>query len=155
MVAKKRKSKKRSAANSKRPEGFVFFLDSSLGRQIVAEALRNAGAEVRVHFDHFREDAPDDEWLSWAGKKGWLALTKDKRIRYRSAEFAAVQQAGVGLFVLTAGNITGAAMGEILVNALGAMKRIANKHDAPFIARVTKGGIVSLFDGRLPVGRRR
>jgi predicted nuclease of predicted toxin-antitoxin system len=101
-----------------------------------------------VHFDHFPEDAPDDEWLSQVGQRGWLVLTKDKRIRYRSAEFAAVEQASVRLFVLTAGNITATAMGESFVKALGAMQRIAGKHDAPFIARVTQGGKVSLYKGQ-------
>jgi len=118
MAAKKRKLKKRSAANSKRPDGFVFFLDRSPGRDIVAETLRNAGAVVEVHADHFREEAPDDEWLDRVGKKGWLVLTKDKRIRYRSAEFEAVVQANVRLFVLTAGNVTAWELGEIFVKAL-------------------------------------
>ncbi len=148
MAAKKRKSKKRSAANSKRPDGFVFFLDRSLGRHVVAEALRTAGAEVEVHADRFREDAPDDEWLDRVGKKGWLVLTKDKRIRYRRAEFDAVVQANVRLFVLTAGNVTAMEMGEIFVKALRGMNRLAGNHDAPFIARVTKGSGVSLYDWR-------
>jgi predicted nuclease of predicted toxin-antitoxin system len=148
MAAKKRKSKKRSAANSKRPDGFVFFLDRSLGRVIVAEALRSAGAEVRVHADYFREDAADDEWLEEVGKKGWLVLTKDKRIRYRRAVFEAVVQANVRLFVLTAGNVTAMQMGEIFVKALRRMVRMAGNHDAPFIARVTKGSSVSLQDWR-------
>ena len=56
-----RKSKKRSAASSKRPESFVFFLDRCLGRHVVADALKAAGAEVKVHADFFLEDAPDDE----------------------------------------------------------------------------------------------
>ena len=149
MAAKKRKSKKRSAANSKRPDGFVFFLDSCLGRHVVAEALRTAGAEVKVHADYFREDALDDEWLDQVGKRGWLVLTKDKRIRYRRAEFAAVVQANVRLFVLTAGNVTAMEMGEIFVKALRRMIRLAGNHDAPFVARVTKGGGVSLYDKRI------
>jgi predicted nuclease of predicted toxin-antitoxin system len=150
MAAKRRKSKKRSAASSKRPDRFVFFLDRALGRHIVAEAMRTAGAEVEVHADHFREDAPDDEWLGAVGSRGWLVLTKDKRIRYRQTEFEAVVQAGVRLFVLTAGNVTALEMGEIFVKALRGMTRLAGNHDAPFVARVTKGGRVSLYDRRKP-----
>ena len=99
-----------------------------------------------MHTDYFREDAPDDEWLEEVGKKGWLVLTKDKRVRYRRAEFEAVVQANVRLFVLTAGNVTAMEMGEIFVKALRRMVRLAGNHDAPFVARVTKGGSVSLHD---------
>lgn len=103
-----------------------------------------------MHADHFRDDASDDEWLAQAGKNGWLVLTKDKHIRYRRAEFDAVVQAKVRLFVLTAGNITALEMGEVFVKALGRMTRTAAKHDAPFIACVTKGGSVSLYEPRRP-----
>jgi len=80
------------------------------------------------------------------GERGWLILTKDKRIRYRKLEFAAVKQARVRLFVLTAGQITAVEMGEIFVKALKKMERLAIKHDEPFIARVTKAGNVSRYD---------
>lgn len=146
MAAQRRKSKKRSAANSKRPEAFVFFLDRSLGRHVVADALTAAGAVVKVHADFFQEDAPDDDWLHWVGERGWLVLTKDKRIRYRKVEFAAVEQARVRLFVLTAGQITASEMGRIFVKALKKMERLATKHDEPFIARVTRAGNVSRYD---------
>ena len=146
MAARKRKSKKQSAANSKRPESFVFFLDRCLGRHVVADALKAAGAHVEVHADFLSDDAPDDEWLQWAGRKGWLVLTKDKRIRYRKAEFAAVEQTEVRLFVLTAGQITAVEMGDIFVKALKKMERLAIKYNEPFIARVTKAGNVSKYD---------
>ena len=146
MAARKRKSKKRSVANSRQPESFVFFLDRCLGRHVVADALKAAGVEVKVHADFFQEDAPDDEWLHWAGEQGWLVLTKDKRIRYRRPEFAAVKQARVRLFVLTAGQITAVEMADIFVKARKKMERLAIKHDEPFIARVTKAGNVSRYD---------
>ena len=78
-------SKKRSAANSssKLPSRYAFFIDRSLGRKIVADALRQAGAEVHVHGDHFPPDARDEEWLRVVGQRGWIVLTKDKMIRYR------------------------------------------------------------------------
>ena len=36
----------------------VFFIDRSLGRRHVAQALRAAGAVVEIHDDHFPQDAP-------------------------------------------------------------------------------------------------
>jgi hypothetical protein len=46
----------------KRPEAPTFFLDRSLGKNLVAEALRTAGVQVEVHDDHFAPDAKDEDW---------------------------------------------------------------------------------------------
>jgi PIN like domain len=49
---------------------FIFSLDRSLGKHIVADALRQAGAAVEMHNDHFRQDASDVEWLRAVGPRG-------------------------------------------------------------------------------------
>jgi hypothetical protein len=115
------RSKKRSAANSKseRLDRPTLFVDRSLGRHQVATALRNAGARVEVHDAHFRPDCPDDEWLPEVGRRGWVVLTKDARIRYRPSERSALERAGVVAMVLTAGNLTGAEMAKLFVKSLG------------------------------------
>ncbi|SRR5213594_2610323 len=79
------KSKKRSGASFKQkpPESPTLFLDRSFGKKTVAEALRGAGANVEVHDDHFPQDATDETWLTEVGKKDWIVLTKDRRIRFR------------------------------------------------------------------------
>jgi len=58
-----------------------LFLDRSLGRRQVAEALRNAGARIEIHDDHFGPETTDEDWLREAGRRGWIVLTKDARIR--------------------------------------------------------------------------
>src|SRR3990172_737151 len=100
MVVYGKKSKKRSAANYelKPPRPHIFFLDRSLGKKTIADALRQAGAEVRVHDDCFPPDARDEDWLREVGQKGWIVLTKDRHIRYRAPELAALQKAGVIAF---------------------------------------------------------
>lgn len=134
-------------ANSKSepPKRYVFFVDRSLGKQKVAGALRGAGAEVHVHDEHFPTDAPDEEWLAEVGRRGWIVLTKDRRIRYRSPALRALRRARARAFVLTSGNLSGAEMGQIFVRALHRMTRFAGRHPAPFVARVTKGGSVSMI----------
>jgi hypothetical protein len=57
----------------------TFFLDRSLGKEIVAQALRAAGADVEIHDDHFPPDAKDEDWLTEVGSLGWIVLTKDRR----------------------------------------------------------------------------
>ena len=49
----------------------VFFVDRSLGKRDVPEALRRAGETVEIHDDHFAPDAKDADWLSVVGTRGW------------------------------------------------------------------------------------
>jgi hypothetical protein len=112
----------------------------------VANHLRDAGADVEIHDDHFLTGTPDDVWLKKCGDNDWVALSKDQRIRYRENEKAAVREARVRYFVLTAGNVTGTEMGQILVKALPGIQRLAGKRRPPFIAKVTRGGHVSLYE---------
>ena len=64
------------------------------------------GATVERLTDHFSKGTPDEKWLAEAGRKRWIVLTRDKRIRYRQLERLALQKAGVRAFVFTGGNVT-------------------------------------------------
>jgi predicted nuclease of predicted toxin-antitoxin system len=128
------------------PERLVFFVDRSLGRKIIPDALRKAGEEVRVHDELFIQSAKDEVWLAEAGKQGWIVLTKDKNIRYRAIELQALLAAKVRAFVLTArGDLSGAEVGQIFVKALPAMNKLCRTTKPPFIARVSRDGSVSLI----------
>lgn len=138
-------SKKRSAANSssKRLSAHTFFIDRSLGQKIVAQTLRDSGATVVVHDEHFPADAPDEDWLHEVGQRGWIVLTKDKMIRYRDTERVAIIRAGVRAFVLIGKNMKGPEMGEAFVRALPAIVRLLARRRPPFIATITSGGSIS------------
>src|SRR5262245_5667367 len=125
MTAARARSKKRSGVNSteKPPDGCVFFLDRNLGTKQVANALRQAGAVVEIHNDHFPPGAEDAEWLPEVGEKGWIVLTKDDRIRYRTPERTALMKARVALFALAFGNLRGEEMAQAFVKALPRMHR--------------------------------
>jgi hypothetical protein len=122
----------------------VFFVDRSLGKHDVPNALRAAGARVEVHDDHFPQDAPDEVWLPAVGRNGWAVLTSDDRIRYRHAERSAATSAGVALFIFTGKRMRGAGIGDALVRALPEMTRLVHRERRPFIAKVTRTGSVSL-----------
>lgn len=136
----------RSGANSiaKPHKPSVFFLDRNLSTKHVANALRNAGATVEVHNDHFLQDARDEIWPPEVGKRGETVLTKDDRIRYRPTELAAVVLAKVALFALASGNLNGEDMAQAFVAALPRMSRVLAKHPLPLIAKVTRSGEVSI-----------
>jgi hypothetical protein len=77
----------------------VFFTDRDLGAAF-PEILRAAGLTVERHRDHFAPDCPDEDWLADIGKRDWVALTHDARIRYKPNELAAVIQHRVRLLVI-------------------------------------------------------
>lgn len=109
------------------------------------EALRRAGETVEIHDDHFAPNAKDADWLSMVGRRGWIVLTKDERIRYRMIEQQAMMRASVAAFILTAGGVTGAEMANIFIGALPKIRRFVMKYDRPFIASVTRSGAVVLI----------
>lgn len=93
------------------PERPVFFIDRSLGRHLIPDALFEAGFEVHTMLSVYgigiEETVADEIWLERVGTEGWVALTKDKRIRHRINELIAVQAHAVRLFYLVAGGLTG------------------------------------------------
>lgn len=120
----------------------VFFLDRSVGKHHVPEALRAAGANVELHDDHFPADTADAEWIVEVSRRGWAIITKDRRIRYRPLELAAVVAARARLFALTSGNLTGSAMADVLVLHVARMERIVAAERPPFVARISYRQIV-------------
>jgi hypothetical protein len=76
-------------------------------------------------------------------KKGWIVLTKDRRIRYRTLERLAVIKAKVAVFTPTAGDLQGAEMARIFIKAIPTMRRFIAKHKPPFIARIARDGSIS------------
>jgi hypothetical protein len=118
-----------------------LFVDRSLGRRSVVEALRKAGASCEAHDDHFAQDTADEDWLLEVGRRGWIVLTKDQRIRRRPHELQALRVAKVRAFVLTSQHLRGDEMAAIFVKHLSRIERLALKEKPPFIAQVTQGKV--------------
>lgn len=107
--------------------------------------LRQEGVEVHVHDDLFAPGTTDEEWLSEVGRRRWIVLTKDRRIRYRTPERLAVQRARVAMFVLTAGDCQGKEMAVIFAKALPKITRFLSRNPPPFIATVARSGSISML----------
>jgi len=96
------------------------------------------------HGQHFAPGTEDTEWLPFVGEKGWLLLTKDKRIRYNELEKDAVREHKVREFYFSSGNFSGVEMAEMLIDALRDMVRVFRRQKPPFIASITKSGKVDV-----------
>jgi hypothetical protein len=124
-----------------------FFIDRSLARRDVAEALRGMGWLVRTHLEVFADrdqDVTDVEWLELCGRQGWVVLTMDRRIRYHRAEIAAIRRYKVRAFVLPSGNLAAAQQAQRYVdNAAGIFEACAAP--GPFVYTVHPTRIVRIF----------
>lgn len=124
----------------KHVSGLVFFIDRSLGRKYVAQALREAGATVEVHDDHFPQTTSDVDWLAEVGRRGWVVLSKDERIRRNRIEREALEAARVRAFFLTQQDITGQEMASLFKDVLPGMINRAISQLAPFIFTISRSG---------------
>lgn len=78
----------------------MIFVDRSIPKG-VAEALKQVRDDVRWLEDVFEEGwIKDREWIPEIGARGWLVLSKDKKIRTRQEERRAVRENNVGCFIL-------------------------------------------------------
>jgi len=125
-------------------EPLTFFVDRSLGGKLVVDALRAAGAVVERHDDHFKQDEPDEAWLTKVGGAGWVALTKDEQILHRPAELLALFDANTAVFVFVGGDVRGPEIARAWVAALPVMRDVVAANDVPFVARVYADGAVSV-----------
>lgn len=126
-----------------------FFVDRSLGRHVVPQALRDTGAIVHAMADVYGErmgqGLADDEWLRDAGERDWVVLMKDAKIRYRPAELRVVLDHGVRAFCLTNANLRGAEMAERFVGNLSRISRIAEQEPGPYIYGVYVAAVRRLW----------
>lgn len=113
-----------------------FFTDRDLGKQF-PEALRQAGLTVHGAHEHFAHDTPDTVWIAEVSRRGWIALTRDQRIRYKPNELAAVLDGGLGLIVLV-GQATSAELAENFIRTRGRIESFVDRHDPPFIAGLSR-----------------
>lgn len=62
--------------------------------------LRSLHPVVIAHDDMFSQDVDDEVWLREAGRRGWVVLTRDDKIRYRPGEQQASTEAGTAVLCL-------------------------------------------------------
>lgn len=114
----------------------IYFTDRDLGKQFPAR-LREAGLQVERHTDHFAHDTADEVWLQDVGRRGWIVLTHDERIRYKPNELAAVMRHRVALLVVQ-GRAPFAQLAQWFVQTLPRIETFVATHEPPYIAKVQR-----------------
>src|SRR5690606_17110269 len=96
--------------------------------------MEDPGTPARRSLDH--------EWIPIVAKQGWIVLTKDRRIRYRTLEREAFMSAGAAAFWLVGSDMGHEQQARALRAALPAMKRYARNLGRPLLGQVTAAGNV-------------
>lgn len=121
-----------------------LFLDRSLGRRQVPDLLRAAGLRLRTLAEVYGipadETIADIDWLTRAGREGWVVLMKDERIRYRLVERMALVDHQVRAFCLTSGNLRAAEMAQLYIAVLDKLAA-ACADPGPFLYVVSRSGL--------------
>ena len=135
MTPRRKTSRKHSAASliEKRLESPVFYIDESIYSKTLSEELERVGISVRRPRVDIPAGTPDIDWLATAGAQGWIVLMRDQRIRYRALELESLTAAGVGAFVLTAGQATAKTTALVVLPKLHKIVNIARSEPKPFL----------------------
>lgn len=115
------------------PNETVFYLDESIFSYALLSAVQGAGIRVERVGVAVPRGTDDDTWLEVVGKNGWVALTRDQRIRYRTLERRALIRHGVGSFTFTGGQATGAQTAQRVLELLPRFTAIAKSELRPFL----------------------
>ena len=138
----------REQRSRQRTEPIEFFIDRSLGRKHLAEALRELGYTAHtmasVYGERAAQDLKDEQWLADVGQHGWVVLMKDDAIRRRPTERDALSAAGVRAFCLTNANLRASEQTARFVGNLQRIVRQARRR-GPYIYGVYDGSIRRLW----------
>jgi hypothetical protein len=133
---------------SRREQPPEFFIDRSLGRRHLADALRSHGYVVHtmasVYGEEVAQRMADERWLRDVGARGWIVLLKDDAIRRRPVERDALVGAGVRAFCLTNAQLRAAEQTERFVSNRHRIIQQARK-PGPYIFGVYDRGLRRLW----------
>jgi hypothetical protein len=121
-----------------------FFVDRSLGRHIVPEALRALGLTVHTMAEIYPrgedERVVDERWIADAARAGWVALTKDERIFRNPQEQGALVRSGLRVFAIANQHLTGPEMAAYFATNINRIVRRALK-PGPFVDVVYRDSV--------------
>jgi len=123
----------------------TFFFDNNLSPRLV-DGLKAFGEDVTHLRTHFPGATEDSQWLPGIGKKGWVLITADKKIKRKPHERQALKSNKVGAFVFSVTGMNHCGWIRLVVRRWSEIKEFASRTPPPYIYRVPiKGKIRQLI----------
>ena len=83
---------------------------------------------------------PDEEVLRWAGANGFAFLTRDRHLKTRPAELAAIKAHRVAVFYVPPSPRSREELCKAVTAALPRIARCLEKENRPFVRRILPNG---------------
>jgi len=90
---------------------------------------------VRTHAAHFADNAPDEIWLAAVSRHGWIVLTHDAKMRYKTNERDAIMNNRIAMLLIV-GRSTHADLANSFVRTRAKIERFVSNSAPPYIAKV-------------------
>jgi hypothetical protein len=122
-----------------------FFFDRDIGTAVprALQIVRQAYEDVHYHDELFDADTEDVDWIADVGGRGWIVVTRNRKIGTNPAEIAAVEEAGLRCFCLTqtrGHQLDRWRMLERVVCSWADMQAEVRTRPAPFFIGIGRGG---------------
>lgn len=100
------------------------------------------GRQVKL----FKQEEPDDSWLSFVGARGWIVFGQDYKWHNEPNVLAAIKQHQVGCFYLPGAQWRSWDTVRVFARAYDRIVNASNLTARPFIYRVTERGRLQPLD---------
>lgn len=118
----------------------MIFIDRSIPRA-VASALKQDRDDVVWLDEVFHQATPDEEWLREVGARGWIVISRDKKIRTRPGERREILESGVDCFILASKkDMPKEDMVALIRRTLPEIERMFATTKRPFIFTIDSAG---------------
>lgn len=125
----------------------TFYFDRCFGKRFPAAVKSIRPPQIAVEYHHdtrcrfrFRQETPDDEWLSKIGAAGWIAFSHDRRFHTEEPSYKAIKQHNIGCFYLWGGQDLCWEKLRSFVRAYDKIIEVAQTEARPFIFDVERNG---------------
>jgi hypothetical protein len=116
------------------------------GRRIAQALGQAASCQAEILADHFDINANDEDWLPEVGARGWILVTKDKRIQRRQNEIEAIVNAKVRAFIFLDGELSREVMIALIKLLMPKILEAIRDQVAPFVFGIeAPGKLVRLY----------
>lgn len=127
-------------------ETITLYFDRCFGSSL-PESIRTAKPHFQVQYQHdrksklkFREDTPDDVWLSVVGQNGWFVFSHDRKFHQIEAEITAIKDHKIGCFYLWGNNAPTWDKLRCFMKAHDKVMTVIKTTPRPFIFDISKKG---------------
>jgi hypothetical protein len=108
----------------------------------LADALQQRGRLVHMHKHMFPDGTPDRVWIPEVASRGWIIVTRDRRLQTRHVEFMALIRAKARVLWFKGDRASDMAITEGFLTALPKIDKLTALLPPPYIVKVTPAGYI-------------